>query len=403
MIGSAGDAVRAVARNRLCRWRGREGARGDGTDDAEVGGLFGAGSKARDRMAGSNGNGNGGGGTGTNERPETGRHTALGGTLAMLRRHGAAYLRQQAGGRPRLLELQVTRSCNARCAWCDAWRAPGNDAELGDYAAIVRLIRPLDVAIVGGDPLVRPDLDRLAASLRLSTEISALTVATNGLELTVDRARRLLDAGVDKLVISLEGLREENDRARRRAGLFERIDGVLPGIVGLGFRSVQLELTVQERSIPQMVETARYARERGVRVAYTLQGPSRLEGRPLFDDEKLLARLDDEIAQLCDLSERWPHIVSSPEYLRRVGAFLRRRTEDFPPCAAGTQFLRVTPDGWIRPCGSVPPLGYWTGYPFPPSSTSCPGCWSRLRGETPALLGVSRLVELYRGAGCDPG
>ncbi|NMC68938.1 MAG: radical SAM protein [Myxococcales bacterium] len=354
-------------------------------------------------MAGSNGNGNNGGGTGQDDGPETGRHTALGGTMAMLRRHGAAYLRQQAGGRPRILELQVTRSCNARCAWCDAWRAPGNEVELDDYSAIVRLLRPLAVAIVGGEPLLRPDLDRLAASLRLSTEISALTVATNGVDLTVDRARRLLDAGVDKLVISIEGLGEENDRARRRTGLFERIDRALPEIVGLGFRSVQLQLTIHERSIPQLVETARYARDRGVRVAYTLQGPSRLEAQSLSTDDKLLARLDDELLELCELSERWSHIVSSAEYLRRVGAFLRRRTEDFPPCAAGTQFLRATPDGWIRPCGSLPPLGHWTGYPFPASSNSCPGCWSRLRGETPALLGVSQLVELYRSAGADSG
>ncbi|MBN1772562.1 MAG: radical SAM protein [Deltaproteobacteria bacterium] len=354
-------------------------------------------------MAGSNGNGNGDGGSERDDKPETGRHTALGGTMAMLRRHGAAYLRQQAGGRPRILELQVTRSCNARCAWCDAWRAPGNDTELDDYAAMVRLIRPLGVALVGGEPLLRPDLERLAAALRLSTEISALTVATNGLDLTADRARRLFDAGVDKLVISIEGLGEENDRVRRRVGLFAQLDRVLPEVVAVGFRAVQLQVTIQERSIPQLVEAARYGRERGVRVSYTLEGPTRLETQLLSTDEKLLGRLEDEVERLCELAERWTHVVSSPEYLRRVVAFLRRRTEDFPPCAAGTQFLRATPDGWIRPCGSLPPLGHWTGYPFPPSSLSCSGCWSRLRGETPTLLGVSQLVELYRSAGADPG
>lgn len=361
------------------------------------------GSKALDGMVGSNGNGNGGGGSEQDDKPETGRHTALGGTMAMLRRHGAAYLRQQAGGRPRILELQVTRSCNARCAWCDAWRAPGNDAELDDYSAMVRLLRPLGVALVGGEPLLRPDLERIAAALRLSTEISALTVATNGLELTVDRARRLHEAGVDKLVVSIEGLGEENDRARRRVGLFAQLDRVLPELAALGFRSVQLQLTIHERSAAQLVEAARYARERGVRISYTLEGPSRLETRSPSADEKLMGQLEDEIERLCELAERWTHIVSSPEYLRRVVAFLRRRTADLPPCAAGTQFLRATSDGWIRACGSQPPLGHWTGYPFPAVPLQCTGCWSRLRGETPALLGVSQLVELYRSAGADPG
>lgn len=352
-------------------------------------------------MVASNGNGNGD--TERDDKPETGRHTALGGTLAMLRRHGAAYLRQQAGGRPRILELQVTRSCNARCAWCDAWRAPGSGTELDDYSALVRMVRPLDVALVGGEPLLRPDLERIAAALRLSTEISSLTVATNGLELTLDRARRLHEAGVDKLVVALEGLGEENDRARRRVGLAAQLDRVLPAVADVGFRAVQLQMTIHERSIPQLVEAAHYARQLGVRVAYTLEGPSRLEARALSEDEKLLRRLEDELAQLCELAERWTHIVSSPEYLRRIVGFLRRQAMDLPPCAAGTQFLRATPDGWIRRCGSQPPLGHWTGYPFPAAQTECPGCWSRLRGETPALLGVSQLVELYRSAGTDPG
>jgi MoaA/NifB/PqqE/SkfB family radical SAM enzyme len=351
-------------------------------------------------MAGSNGNGNGE--KDLDDKPETGRHTALGGTMAMLRRHGAEYLRQQAGGRPRILEVQVTRSCNARCAWCDAWRAPGNGVELDDYSAMVRLLRPLDVALVGGEPLLRPELERIAAALRLSTEVSALTVATNGLELTVDRARRLHEAGVDKLVISFEGLGEENDRARRRVGLSAQLDRVLPEVATIGFRSVQMQLTIHERSVPQLVEAARYARERGVRISYTLEGPSRLEERSTYTDKKLLGTLEDEVERLCELAERWTHVVSSPEYLRRVVAFLRRQTEDFPSCAAGTQFLRATPDGWISACGSQPPLGHWTGYPFPAAPLQCPGCWSRLRGETPAALGVSQLVELYRSAGTDP-
>ena len=48
---------------------------------------------------------------------------------------------------------------------------------------------------------------------------------------------------------------------------------------------------------------------------------------------------------------------------------------------------------------STPIFGHWTAWPFRPVQHDCPGCWSRLRGETQALLGVSRLVELYRSSG----
>jgi MoaA/NifB/PqqE/SkfB family radical SAM enzyme len=350
-------------------------------------------------MGGPNGNDRGrNGANGNGGLPAVDRHPALGGTMAMLRRHGAAFLRQQAGGRPQILEIEVTRRCNARCAWCNAWRAPGNEPEAADYAALVRRIHPLDVALVGGEPLLRPDLERLVASLRLATEVSAIVVLTNGIDLTIDRARRLHEAGVDKLVLGIEGLGAENDRARRRPGLFAAIDDVLPRLVQVGFRTVQLQFTVTGRNVEQLVDAARFARERGVRIAYTLEGPTRLEARSGVRDDDELDRLHDVLEQVIDLADRWSHVVSSPEYLRGITSFLRGDTAGFPPCAAGASFLRATPDGWLRPCGSLPPVGHWTGFPFRPAPLDCPGCWSRLRGETPAMLGVSRLVELWSTA-----
>jgi MoaA/NifB/PqqE/SkfB family radical SAM enzyme len=350
-------------------------------------------------MSISSGSGNGRGGGNGDGHKDTGRHAVLGGTMAMLRRHGAAFLRQQAGGSPRILELQVTRGCNAHCAWCDAWRAPGNDGEMPDFSALVRRIQPLDVALVGGEPLMRPDLERIVASIRLGTEVRGIIVSTNAVELTVARALRLYQAGVDKLVISIEGLGEENDRTRRRPGLFADIERNLPELLGIGFRAVQLQVTINSRNADQLLDAARFARAHGVRISFTLEGPSRLEARASSRDEKSLERLTAALAQLADLAEGWPHVVSSPEYLRQIVPFLRGEAHDLPPCAAGTAFLRTTPDGWIRPCGSTPPLGHWTAWPFRPMQQDCPGCWSRLRGETQALLGVSRLVELYRSSG----
>jgi MoaA/NifB/PqqE/SkfB family radical SAM enzyme len=273
---------------------------------------------------------------------------------------------------------------------------------MADYAPLVRRIQPLDVALTGGEALLRPDLERVAASIRLGTEIASLTVLTNGIDLTLERAQRLRDAGVDKLIVSIEGMGEETDRARRRSGLFAHIDALLPGLVGLGFRSVQLQVTITDRNAGQLLDTARYARERGVRVSYTLESPQRLEARSIGRDEKSLAVLGESIEQLAATAESWPHVVSSPEYLRNVVPFLRNEPGALPACVAGTAFLSVSPDGWIRPCAALPPLGHWTAYPFRQSPLDCPGCWSRLRGENPALFGVSRLVEMYRSSGAAP-
>ncbi len=318
------------------------------------------------------------------------------GTVAVLRRHGASFLRHHFGGRPRMLEIQVTRRCNARCAWCDSWRAPGNGAEMDDYAALVRLIEPLGVALVGGDPLVRPDLERLVASIRMTTRVASLGVSTNGLAMDRDRALRLREAGADKLVVSVEGMEQAHDRARRVPGAFARLVGLLPDLAAAGFRAVQIQATVSERNAGDMAPLARLAIDCGVRIAYTLEGPARLGARDGVPDERSLGRLAEEIERVIEIAERSDAVVSSAGYLRRIVPFLRGDGAGFPPCGAGAVFLRATPDGWLRPCSALPSLGPWTAFPFPVRPVDCSACWSRRRGESGGRIGPARMVEILR-------
>jgi MoaA/NifB/PqqE/SkfB family radical SAM enzyme len=317
-------------------------------------------------------------------------------TLAILRRHGVEMIRQRFGGRPRVLEIEVTRACDARCAWCQAWRAPGNEPEMPDYAAMVRRIAPLDVALVGGEPLLRPDLDHVVSSLRLSTEVSSISLLTTGARLDIDRACRLCDAGVDKLIVAVEGFGEENDRARRLPGLWDTIDRVLSRIGEAGFRAVQIQVSITARNLLQANDLIGYALGRGVRIAFSLDTPARLEARSFPEDEEALSAMDAALDAVAESAERWPHVVTSSEYLRGVVPFLRHQPVPAGPCNSGVSFLRASPDGWIRPCASQPPLGHWTAFPFRVRPIDCGGCWSRLRGETQSGLGVTRLVEMYR-------
>ena len=320
----------------------------------------------------------------------------LDGTKAMLRRHGAEFLRHRFAGKPPLLEIQVTKRCNARCAWCEAWRAPGDGKELADYAAIVRRVDPLTVAFVGGEPLVRPDLDRLIASVRLSTQAASIVLATNGVDLTTERARTLRQAGTDKLVLLLEGMEEAHDRARRSPGLFRRIVGMLPDLGAVGFRSVQIQATISPRISDDLVPLARLAIDHGVRIAYTLEGPNRGGSRGSLPDPRELGRFEEAIERVIELGERNDAVVSSPGYLRGLVPFLGGDGAHLPGCMAGSAFARVSPDGWIQPCGFQPPLGHWTAFPFGTGPVNCVACWTRSRGENSGRIGAGHLVEMYR-------
>jgi MoaA/NifB/PqqE/SkfB family radical SAM enzyme len=117
----------------------------------------------------------------------------------------------------------VTRECDLRCAHCynfDKYLAdvPTIDTELTTSEALEAIDRLANfgfdqIHFLGGEPLNRRDclqLFKYATSKGLK-----VTVNSNGIRLTGDMTRGLLDAGVSQLAVSLDGPTAEiNDRVR---------------------------------------------------------------------------------------------------------------------------------------------------------------------------------------------
>jgi cyclic pyranopterin phosphate synthase len=121
-------------------------------------------------------------------------------------------------GRPlRDLRISVTDRCNFRCVYCMPRDTFGPDhaflprAEILTFEEITRLagiftrLGVTKVRLTGGEPLVRVDLETLVSMLRAHPAIADLTLTTNG-SLLVRHARRLADAGLDRVTISLDAL-----------------------------------------------------------------------------------------------------------------------------------------------------------------------------------------------------
>lgn len=119
----------------------------------------------------------------------------------------------------------VTNACNARCVHCSsaaASRLPGelttNEAEdmLDQFAEC----GVLDLAISGGEPLLRPDIFHLLEHAR--DRRIRCGIGSNGSPVTPEVVRRLRDAEVTRIQISIDGLQATHDLARRWVGLFKR-------------------------------------------------------------------------------------------------------------------------------------------------------------------------------------
>ena len=132
------------------------------------------------------------------------------------------------------LRVSVTDRCNLRCQYCMpeeeyVWLPRKDLLSFEETAFLVERFTALGVTrlrITGGEPLIRrhlPDLIRLLAAIRGLRDI-ALT--TNGL-LLAGQAEALREAGLGRITVSLDTLREDRFRAlTRRDGLAAVRDGI---------------------------------------------------------------------------------------------------------------------------------------------------------------------------------
>ncbi len=161
----------------------------------------------------------------------------------------------------RLVAWEVTRTCNLACVHCRAAaldRPYENELSTEECRAfldeVASFSKPI-IILTGGEPLLRPDIFEIAAyghrkGLRM-------TMAVNGTLLTRERARQMIEAGIQRISISLDGASAAtHDAFRQVEGAFE---GALHGVAnaraeGLDF---QINTTITQanlRDLPAIQE-----------------------------------------------------------------------------------------------------------------------------------------------------
>lgn len=151
---------------------------------------------------------------------------------------------------------ETTRACDLACRHCRASAMPARDPrELATESArsLLRDIRatgcPL-VVLTGGDPGKREDLVELVAYGHSLGLRMALTPSATPL-LTTTLLERLRAAGLARLAMSLDGLREAHDTFRGAPGSFERTMRTLEQARALGL-TIQVNTTVGRHNLGQL-------------------------------------------------------------------------------------------------------------------------------------------------------
>jgi GTP 3',8-cyclase len=226
-----------------------------------------------------------------------------------------AALRDQFGRSIEYLRISVTDRCNFRCLYCMPaeglpWLPKAEILSYEEIADVVGQLAPLGLRrlrITGGEPTIRPDLEKLIAMLRAVPEIEDIALSTNGAKLP-ELAPRLQAAGLDRLNMSADSLRPERIAAIARRNV--AFDPVAAAVAAehAGIGPIKINVVVMRGINDDEVEDfARLTMEHPWHVRY-------IELMP--------------VGEMSGLT--WEHIVPSDEVLSRV-ASLGELTPDAGP------------------------------------------------------------------------
>lgn len=148
-----------------------------------------------------------------------------------------------------------TRTCNLKCRHCymssDA-KKYDNELTTAEAKNFIDDLAEFNVPVLlfsGGEPLIRPDFFELADYA--AKKGVRPTLSTNGTLITPKVARKIKDIGVGYVGISLDGLREVNDKFRGKDGAFEAAMNGIKNCVAVDQR-VGLRFTINHHNIQEL-------------------------------------------------------------------------------------------------------------------------------------------------------
>ncbi len=175
--------------------------------------------------------------------------------------------------KPRLVFWEVTKGCNLRCIHCRATATElTSPADLSTPRALDIITQLAEFAnpilvLSGGEPLYRTDIFQLA---KFGTERGLrVALATNGTLVTREIARKIVDSGVKRVSISLDGAdAETHDTFRGIPGAFDAAIYGFRNLKEIGM-AVQINMTIARHNVKQLPTVLNLVRDLGADALHT--------------------------------------------------------------------------------------------------------------------------------------
>lgn len=240
---------------------------------------------------------------------------------------------------PVLAHVIPVRRCNLSCAYCNEFDSVSKPVPTSEMLHRIDKLAALGTTVItlsGGEPLLHPELDEIIRRIRRHDILAE--VLTNGYLLTPDRIKRLNQAGLDHLQISIDNVRPDDvskkslkvlDQKLRWLSELAEFQVNINSVVGASITNAEDALTIARRTIELGLDST-------VGIVHDHSG----QLQPLSDDQQKI------VAEIQSLSKPLFSIA-------RHNPFQKNLIQGLPNawhCRAGGRYLYICEDGLVHYC-----------------------------------------------------
>lgn len=170
------------------------------------------------------------------------------------------------------MRISVIDSCNLNCYYCNPCKnneqcRAVNMLSVKKVLCIVRAATRLGIThfrLTGGEPLLHPQLDEMVSQIKKLPGVSSVSLTTNAV-LLAQRTKRLKDAGIDSINVSLDTIDASEYECITQKPLLKEVENGIEAAIACGIRvKINAVLTPQT----DVVALTRYAAKKGTDIRF---------------------------------------------------------------------------------------------------------------------------------------
>jgi putative metalloenzyme radical SAM/SPASM domain maturase len=185
---------------------------------------------------------------------------------------------------PSKIFLEVTTRCNLKCGMCVRQNGEGYIREGDLQSQIFRALEPafpyLDTLLLNGigEPLLHPKLEEfIRRAKKLMPSSAVVGFQSNGILLNKATARSLIDAGLNRICLSMDTVSHDSFRKIRAGGELQDLDRAFSALnmarkmSGRPDFRTGVEIVLMRDTLLELPATIRWAAQRGASFAIVTQ------------------------------------------------------------------------------------------------------------------------------------